>query len=286
MIILRILQKVMNLQDGAAWRGEYKSHDWRWPEPMGPTMRVRRDGEDTLYVCKTCSKSLIGDLDRQELFLTRIKKLRELNLPFVVPYIDVIESDNYFFLIREFISSEPILNFVSKRDGGVENSILAIWPMLVETLRQLHANGILLSPLRPQNIFIKDEKSILITDLYEFGPHSISVLKTPDPMQWGFSAPEYFDGSCVPGAHSDVWSLGVLLLYVKWSCLPWRTNNICAMVKTLAEWQGYCPKNADDLIELMAAAILVKDVKTRPSIEVCKDTERLRALGKKKLERV
>ena len=286
-IVLKFYANIqMIVGDRAVITEKYLIQQEMSPGVLGPTMLVRSQDSDALLVCKTCHKSLIGTPDRQQSFRDRLKKLSELKLPFVVPYIDVMETSEDFFLVREFVDTGSLVDFVSQTERIYDKLILTIWHMLVDAFRMLHASGVFPSPVSPQNVFIQSESSLLITDLYELGNDATSTLRTPDLMQWGFFAPEYFDGSALPGAHSDVWSLGVMLLYMKRRALPWPTKNLILMLKVLTERKGYFPQDGDDPIEAMAAAILVKDVKARPSIIVCDDTERLKALGRRKKESV
>ena len=241
---------------------------------LGPTMLVTSRETDALLVCKVCHKSFIASPDS---FRKRLDLLAQVKLPFVVPYIDIIETDTDFFLIRECVQTGSLADFVNETERIHDKTILSIWQMLVDIFQILHENGIFPSSVRPNNIFIASETSLLITDLYELRSDISWAIQTPDTSHLAFLAPEFLDGSAPPSSYSDVWSLGVILLYLKRRALPWSTKNIFMMVKTMNE--GCTSGATNDDIEMMARAILVCDAARRPPIGMCCDISRLRTLA-------
>ena len=241
---------------------------------LGPTMLVVSKETGTLLVCKVCHKSFIPKLQS---FRERLSLLNALKLPVIVPYIDVIETDDDFFLFREVIQTGSLADFIQATDRIHDRTIMTIWHMLVDTFQRLHAHGLFPSSVRPNNIFIESDTSLRITDLYELRSDVSWALHTPDPSHLAFLAPEFFDGSAPSSHYSDVWSLGVILVYLRRRTLPWSTKNIFLMVKSMQD--GGARGAAGDEIEAMARAILVQDVTKRPPIGVCGDPARLRAMA-------
>lgn len=240
-------------------------------------------------VCKVVHKSFLGPRSRLSGFLERIRLLSELNLSFVEPFVDIIESDEDLFLFRRFIPFGNLTDFSKQNPKGVNNNtIYHIWRLLANCLIQIHQNRICPSSLKPNNIFVVSENTILITDLFELTTDISLTIQTPDPFQLSFMAPEYFDRSAELSSYSDIWSLGMIIVFLKLGGLPWQTKNIVSMTKMITSPNPYLlvplsnheseRENESDVTHLIRS-ILVHEAQLRPPAEALLDIQKIRSMS-------
>ena len=237
---------------------------------LGPTMLVKPKETQDYLVCKVCHKSSIGSAAKLQSFKDRIERLRSLSLPFIVPYKDMIENDKDLFLIRDYVDETSLTDYVESTTTIPDATIMQVWKGLVANFLQLHRNGVFPSSIRPNNVFLRDN-SLLITDLYEVSSEVEWALQTPDAMHLAFLAPEFFDPAAAPSSAADVWSLGLMLAYMKFHVLPWPTKNIFSMIKAITDKNFLLRMNADNDVEATIMVTVVRDEAKRMKLEQCTD---------------
>lgn len=240
---------------------------------LGPAMLVKRKESQEFLVCKVCHKSSIGSPPKVQSFKDRIQKLNEVNLPFVITYKDLIENDRDIFLFRDYIDAESLTDYVESSPSIPDPQILQIWQVLISHFMDLHKNGIFPSSIRPNNIFLRQDRELILTDLYELSSEVEWALQTPDAMHLTFLAPEFFDDGVEPGAKADVWSLGVVLVYMKFRVFPWSTKNIFSMIKSITDKNFRLKMDSDNDVEAVIMATVVRDVANRLDLEHCTDVQ-------------
>ena len=238
---------------------------------LGPSFIIKDKEKQKIQICKMCKKQFIGKTEQIESFKKRIEMLKTVSnqLKFIIPYNDIMENDEYFFLIRDFLHKQSLTEFI---DNNLKNSNFpvksssqtfqnvfslfvlnqinanrdenqsiiekSICNILVKSFYELHQMKIFPNSIKPGNIFIDlnnggSQIDIYITDLYELTLDISWALQTPDPMQLAFLAPEFFDNEVPPSQSSDVWSVGVIIFLLRTYTLPWSTKNVCAMIKSI-----------------------------------------------------
>ncbi|OHT08388.1 CAMK family protein kinase [Tritrichomonas foetus] len=253
----------------------------RTPEYQEDSPEVINDPNLPILVCKVCHKSFIGTQEKVQSFLQRIHKLNELKLPFIVPFTDIIETNDDIFLFRAYLDIGNLTDFSHVTPNISNDTLIHIWRLLAERFLVLNQNGIFPSSVKPSNIFIDTENSILITDLYELTSDVSWALQTPDPMHLAFLAPEFFDRNIEPSSYSDVWSLGVIIVFLKFRQLPWTTKNVCAMIKMITSGQLTIPLADESDVSNIIRTVLIHEANKRPPTDILCDFRRIRSMAKK-----
>ncbi|KAH0789773.1 CAMK family protein kinase [Histomonas meleagridis] len=132
-------------------------------------------------------------------------------------------------------------------------------------------------PLKPSNIFVLPNLTILFTDIYELSSDISWALQTPDPSQLAFVAPEYFLKTCQPSTFSDVWSLGMILCYICIHSLPFSTKNIFTMIKTITSNSFKIPCDLPPDIKYILSSIFILTPNQRPPVAFLRDPMVLKA---------
>ena len=143
--------------------------------------------------------------------------LRHPNLTRLVDF--VIDGDQCY-LIMEFVEGKPLDEYQKTQSGPLPDEVaIPIFMQLLDTIKYLHDNNVLHLDIKPNNIMIKDDRSIKVLDmgistrLHGSGEHS-KVRGTPS-----FMPPEQIDGARL-GRYTDIFALGVTLYYMLTMHLP------------------------------------------------------------------
>ena len=75
---------------------------------LGPTFIVTHKNTGNQMVCKVCKKSFVGSPEKQARFRERIEILKNNPFPMIVPFTQVLESDDNFFVFRPFIERKNL----------------------------------------------------------------------------------------------------------------------------------------------------------------------------------
>ncbi|MBE6902489.1 MAG: hypothetical protein E7478_08440 [Ruminococcaceae bacterium] len=141
------------------------------------------------------------DIDRQLL-----KKLMEIECPYIVKKLDFSEDENGFFTIEEYIEGTPANDTQFTEKLAVQALI-----ELCEALKTLHKNGIVHRDIKPSNIIVGKDGYIRLIDfdtarlMKEYQSHDTGYLGTI-----GYAPPEQY-GFMQTDARSDVYAFGMTM---------------------------------------------------------------------------
>lgn len=149
-----------------------------------------------------------------------VKKLMSINNRNVVRFIDFTTIDYDYYCVEEYIDGETLEAHI--RRFGIPNDEEAkrIIYEICLGLRDIHRLGIIHRDINPSNIMIDRYGCVKIID---FGISRINKpQKTADTQilgTHGYAAPEQY-GFSQTSIKSDIYSLGVLINYIKTAALP------------------------------------------------------------------
>lgn len=232
---------------------------------LGPTFLVTRKETGDRLVCKVCRKACIGGQDAQIRFRKRIDMIELSPFPFIVPYSHVTETDDYFFLFRSFVNSKNLWDTIYATESPLPHpKLFKLWTTICGCVGRLHTLGASPSPLKPGNIFIGDDSSVTLTDMYDLTSDTNWTFQTPDPQHLAFLAPEFFDHSCPLGPHSDIWSLAMILFFVMTGHLPFSMKNVFRMINSITSLSVSIPSTMPDYAASVLRDVLDKTAAQRP----------------------
>lgn len=146
------------------------------------------------------------------------KKLAALCNPNIIKIYETVLIENDFYAAAEFIQGDTLESYVKKNglmsDGQVKNVVL----QLCSGLEAIHSQGIVHRDINPSNVMIDENGTVKIID---FG---ISRIRKTDSRTdthllgtQGYAPPEQY-GFSQTGFESDIYSVGVLMNYLKTGC--------------------------------------------------------------------
>ncbi|KAF9268079.1 Pkinase-domain-containing protein, partial [Marasmius fiardii PR-910] len=166
---------------------------------------------------------------RQEEFQTRELALHKLvsNHPHIVTFHKVFEDHSYLYVLLDLCSGGDLFAAITERKVFHKNDVLirSIFLQVIDAVQYCHDNGVFHRDLKPENILCtKDGKEIRLADFglstqvrvsQEFGCGS-SFYMSPECIGKEFRHGKYST------KHSDIWSLGVILVNLISGRNPWR----------------------------------------------------------------
>ncbi|KAG4098102.1 Pkinase-domain-containing protein [Neocallimastix lanati (nom. inval.)] len=182
---------------------------------------AKKDQE--LYALKVINKTEITAVYEQKLN-NEIKILRKLNHQNIVKLYDVIETEDSYYLILEYISGGDLYDLVTSQDFSKLqiNDKKRIFNQISKAVQYLHENHICHADLKLENILIDKNRNIKLTDFnlaYEFKDGERNNLRCGSLE---YAAPEIILGKLHYPCPSDVWALGVILYILQYGEFPFQ----------------------------------------------------------------
>lgn len=135
----------------------------------------------------------------------------KLSHPNVVDIYDVGEGSGLHYIVMEFVKGTTLKQMISRRGALDMQEALSIMKQLVSGVAAAHASQIIHRDIKPQNIMIKADGTVKITD-FGIAVATGSVALTHNNAVMGsahYLAPESARGKA-PDVRVDIYSLGIV----------------------------------------------------------------------------
>ena len=107
--------------------------------------------------------------DKQIARLQReIRFLKLLHHPNIVQVLDVIETDDYIYIIMEYAVGGELFDYIVANKRVKESEARSFFRMVLSAIGYCHQNAIIHRDLKPENLLLDDKKKIKIID-FGFG---------------------------------------------------------------------------------------------------------------------
>ena len=172
---------------------------------------VVRRARDTLLDRDVAVKEVRFPAEGRDEF--RAKLLREtqvaasLNHSGAVTIFDVVDGDGSALIVMELVDAPTLAQLVEENGPLPPKRVAAIGVELLDTLVAAHEQGIVHRDVKPSNVMVSDDGRVRLSD---FGVGA--AMQSDQGSSSPYASPEQRSGGAV-GAASDLWSLGVTLLY-------------------------------------------------------------------------
>jgi eukaryotic-like serine/threonine-protein kinase len=171
---------------------------------------------DTLLNREVAIKVLRGELSTDHVSLLRFKReanaASTLNHPNIVEIYDVGEESGKHFIVMEVVRGKTLKQLISQRGAMEKEEALAIMKQLIAAVSEAHRKNIIHRDIKPQNVLIKDDGTVKITDFGIALAQDAMQLTQTDAVMGSvhYLAPECARGEAASN-QSDVYSLGIVL---------------------------------------------------------------------------
>ncbi len=165
---------------------------------------VRKDGVKDFEVVK---QSLVAETDM-------LKKLSHPNLPSII---DVIEDDDRFLIVMDYIQGNSLSKALEEYGAQPQEEVIHWAKQLCDVLGYLHSRvpPIIYRDMKPANIMLKPDGNVTLIDFgtaREFKEKNLADTTCLGTM--GYAAPEQFGGMGQTDARTDIYCLGATLYHL------------------------------------------------------------------------
>ena len=187
-------------------------------------------GYDRILNRKVAIKILRGDLASDEKFVRRFQRealsSSSLSHPNIVEMYDVGEDDGIYYIIMEYVEGKTLKQLIKKRGSITLSEAIDIMLQLTDGIAHAHDSYIIHRDLKPQNIMIKEDGSIKITDFgIAVALNSTQLTQTNSVMgSVHYLPPEQASGKGST-IRSDIYSMGILFYELITGTLPFKGDN-------------------------------------------------------------
>lgn len=175
-------------------------------------------------------KVLRGDLATDEKFVRRFQRealsASSLTHPNIVEIYDVGEDDGDYYIVMEYVEGKNLKQLLKKRGKLTTAEVVDIMLQITSAMGVAHEALIIHRDLKPQNILIKDDGEVKITDFgIAMALNATQLTQTNSAMgSVHYFPPEQANGKG-SSLKSDVYSLGIMLYELLSGVLPFRGDN-------------------------------------------------------------
>ena len=165
---------------------------------------VRKDGTQNFEVVK---QNLIADTDM----------LKRFNHPSIPSIIDVIETDDSFLIVMDYIEGNSLSKALETSGAQSQDDVIEWSKQLCDVLGYLHAQNppIIYRDMKPANVMLKPDGNVSLIDFgtaREF--KSTSVEDTTCLGTQGYAAPEQYGGHGQTDPRTDIYCLGATMYHL------------------------------------------------------------------------
>ncbi len=165
---------------------------------------VRKDGMQSFEVVK---QNLVAETDL----------LKKLNHPHLPSIIDVIDCDDTFLIVMDYIEGNPLSKALETSGAQNQDDVIEWAKQLCDVLGYLHSRKppIIYRDMKPSNVMLKPDGNVMLIDFgtaREF--KSTSVADTTCLGTQGYAAPEQFGGHGQTDARTDIYCLGATVYHL------------------------------------------------------------------------
>ena len=175
---------------------------------------VRKDGQMDFNIVK---QGLVAEIET-------LKKLKHPNLPSIV---DVIEDDNSFIIVMDYIEGRSLDKIIEENGAQPEAFVVEWAKQLCDVLGYLHSRNppIIYRDMKPANIMLKPDGNIMVIDFGTAKTYEIDLGETTGIGTIGYAAPEQYIGSGLgrTDARTDIYCLGITMYHLLTNVDPCKT---------------------------------------------------------------
>ncbi|MFE5030145.1 serine/threonine-protein kinase [Streptomyces sp. NPDC056656] len=190
--------------------------------------------------------------------------------PNVVAVHDVVEDDDGIpWTVMDLVTGRSLAQAVAAGERFEPDHAARIGLQVLGALAAAHAIGITHRDVKPGNIMLADDGSILLVD-FGIAKHDADTRITRTGLAVGtveYMAPERFDGA--DGPTGDLWALGVTLYEAVSGISPFRRDSLVATIQAISRDDLPPPASAGWMAEPIMR-LLDKDPHARPTTEQAK----------------
>ena len=186
-------------------------------------------GYDTCLNREVAIKILRGEVSDDLVPLQRFEREAQASTSLshqnIVDVYDVGEEGGHHFIVMEYVKGITLKELIAKRGSLCNEEAVDIMKQLVSAVAQAHSRGIIHRDIKPQNILVKADGIIKLSD---FGialvQDSMQLTKNDSVMgSVHYMAPELVKGKSA-SEQSDIYAMGIVLFELLTGDVPFKAD--------------------------------------------------------------
>ncbi|MBR2702235.1 MAG: Stk1 family PASTA domain-containing Ser/Thr kinase [Erysipelotrichaceae bacterium] len=184
--------------------------------------------QDTILRREVAIKVLRGELNEDPVNLQRFQReanaITNLSHPNIVEVYDVGEADKKNYIVMEYVPGKTLKQLIKQRGALNPTEAINIMKQLVSATAHAHHNDIIHRDIKSQNVLIKDDGTVKLSDfgIASTGDSSQQLTQTDTVMgSVHYLAPELARGKAAT-AQSDIYSLGIVFFEMLTGDVPFH----------------------------------------------------------------
>ena len=216
---------------------------------------------DTIINREVAIKILRGELGNDPVTLLRFQReanaASKLNHPNVVQVYDVGTSDDRHFIVMEYIRGKTLKQLIQLRGALHKEEAVSIMKQLLSAVAEAHRHNIIHRDIKPQNVLVKDDGTVKITDFGIALAHNAVQLTQSDSVLGSahYLAPETTRGEAATN-QCDIYSLGIVFYELLCGSVPFTGDNpvqiamkhLSEEIPSIREFNPSLPQSIENII--------------------------------------
>ena len=215
--------------------------------------------ENSKYSGQFCAKviPLLDDNgeNQKDTVENEINTLKTLNHPHIIRLYDSFFHERLFFIILEYCSGGNLLKQIIEFNGFSREKFIEIGRQIILALCFCHSQNIAHHDIKPENILLDSYNRIKLADFGISLFLDSYILSDSFAGSITYEAPEIISKKPYNAFKADIWSLGIVFLYMINGFDPWRCETIGTLKSRILSANYYiknnCSNDIKDLIKSM-----------------------------------
>ena len=153
----------------------------------------------------------------------------QLNHPFIVHVIEHGNSDEFYYLVMEYVSGGTLKQYTSPDNLLPLDRLIDILYKVCNGLEYANKAGVLHRDIKPSNILLGNENAVKISDFGSAFLLNSDLTQVETVGTLPFMAPEHFRQSR-PTIQSDIYAVGVMAYQLLTGTLPFNATSKDALI--------------------------------------------------------
>lgn len=221
---------------------------------------------DTILNREVAVKILRGDLAHDPVAVLRFKReataALALNHPNIVQVYDVGEENGMHYIVMEYIRGITLKQLIAKRGALDKQESVDIMKQLTSAMVHAHKNNVVHRDIKPQNVLIKDDGTVKLSDFGIALAQNAAQLTQADSVLGSvhYLAPELARGEAA-SEQSDIYALGIVFYEMLVGDVPFKGDTpvqIAMMhmkedIPSIREFNNTIPQSIENVILIATA---------------------------------
>ncbi|CAH8602037.1 unnamed protein product [Dicrocoelium dendriticum] len=196
-----------------------------------------------------------------------IDALKQLNHKYIYKLYQVVETENYFYLVVEYLPGGELFDYILQKERLSEEEARVIFRQIVSAIGYAHSKGFAHRDLKPENILLDNDQNVRLIDFGLCAKNTFNAMLSTFCGSFAYAAPEVLANKEYCGSSADIWSLGVILYALLCGCLPFDPRKPEELPQKIGKGHFTVPDGLTKSSRQLLSQLMCVDPKKRIKME-------------------